>query len=68
MSNRSLDNYLTATEVAERLRVTRATVHKWVGAGYLEGVRLGPSTKKRVYVRAESVDRVLAEAGVEAEA
>lgn len=67
MSNRSLDRYITVTEAAERLRINRATVHKWIRDGYLDAVRLGPSAKKqRVYVLADSIEQRLAEAGVEA--
>ena len=33
--------YLTAPEVAERLRVTRMTVHRWIKAGHLKAIRIG---------------------------
>jgi excisionase family DNA binding protein len=36
--------YIKASEVAERLNVTRATIYVWVKAGKIPGNKFGPRT------------------------
>jgi excisionase family DNA binding protein len=43
------EQYLTIPEVAERFRVTRKTVYRWIETGELHGIRF-----KRAYRIAES--------------
>lgn len=50
---------LTVAEVAQTCGVSRNTVWKWVGAGLLDVVRLGP---RCVRVSREAFDRMLAKA------
>lgn len=47
---------LTATEVAARLRVSRATVYRWADDGTLRCVRIGDTVR----FRADDVDALLA--------
>lgn len=35
------DDYLTISQVAERLKVTRQTVSRWISQGIIEGERIG---------------------------
>jgi excisionase family DNA binding protein len=49
------DEY-TPAEIADRLGVTRRTIYRWIKAGYLPSVKLGP---KLVYVRQSALQRFL---------
>ena len=44
----SMDELLTPAEVAERLKVTRKSVYRWVASGRLRSVKIGSSV--RIYV------------------
>lgn len=50
------DAYLTVTEVADRLRVTRQAVYNWIADGRLRAVRVGG---KSVRIPISSVDELL---------
>lgn len=45
------DDLLTTTEVAEKYRVNRATVVRWLNNGQLTGIKVGPRTYR--YRRAD---------------
>ena len=44
---------LTPDEVAERMKVTRATVYRWIRSGDLDSVRMG----RRLYVPSSTLER-----------
>lgn len=58
MNERDESPYYTLEEIAKRLRVTVATVRRYVRAGRLEAVRLG----REYRVRRDALDRFLREA------
>lgn len=41
------DEYYKVTEVAERFKVTRQAVYKWINEGQLRAVRVGTATRIR---------------------
>lgn len=41
MEVKTLDKYLTVSEVAENLKIPVATIRDWLRRGHLKGVRLG---------------------------
>ena len=51
------DEYLTVSEIAERLRLNQQTVRNWIDQGKLPAVRVG----RRVRVRRVDLERVLAQ-------
>lgn len=48
MPNSQTKNYLNTQEVADRLRVDPVTVRRWIRAGELEAVPLGPKAGYRI--------------------
>src|ERR1700733_5406357 len=50
------DEYLTVSEIADRLKLNQQTVRNWIDQGRLPAVRIG----RRVCVRRADIDRVLA--------
>lgn len=58
MNDRDDPPYYTLEEIAKRLRVTVATVRRYVRAGRLDAVRLG----REYRVRRDALDRFLREA------
>lgn len=54
----SSPEFLTASEVAAKLRISRMTVTRWVRDGKLPAVRLGAVLR----IPTEAVDRMLADA------
>lgn len=56
-----MDEYLTASEVARRLGVSKAAVYKWVTEGRLMGSKFG----RAVRIQRSSVERFEAEARME---
>ncbi len=47
------EEYITPDEIAERFRVSRQAVYKWISEGKLEGLRFGRSVR----VPRESLER-----------
>lgn len=45
-------DYMTVPEVADRFRVSKMTVHRWIAAGILPALQLGRVTR----IPAEAVD------------
>lgn len=51
-----IPDLLTATEVADLLRVSRSTVSRWAQTGVLDGIRIGSMWR----FRREDVEELLA--------
>ena len=54
-----LDEYYTIEEVADKLKVTRQAIHKWIKAGRLESVKAGRARR----IPRTAVERLLHEGG-----
>lgn len=60
----NLENLLTITEVADRLRVNHTTVRKWIKQKYLKAISLpsDPDSNRKTYrVREETLNELLIE-------
>ncbi|MGA2928518.1 MAG: helix-turn-helix domain-containing protein [Solirubrobacteraceae bacterium] len=54
-NNESEDEFLSIPEVARRLKLSRATIYRWIDEGRLPALKLG----KNIRLRAHDVDRLL---------
>jgi excisionase family DNA binding protein len=52
---------LTVADVAELLRVSEASIYRWIASGELRARRLGRGRSLRIRVAVEEVDRFLAD-------
>ncbi len=57
------EEYVTPDEIAERFRVSRQAVYKWISEGKLEGLRFGRSVR----VPRESLERFVEASRVSSE-
>lgn len=58
MNKRNSDRLLTAEEVAERLRISEVTVHKWARQGKIKSIKLSTGRKLRRFYESD-VDKFL---------
>ena len=57
-----LDELLTVSEVARRLRVDDTTVRRWIKSGALEAITLPHKAKRQAYrVKASTMNKLLQE-------
>jgi len=55
-----MDELLTVSEVAKRLRVDETTVRRWVTTGALEVIRLPHKGKRKVYrIRQTTLNKIV---------
>ena len=55
-----MDELLTVSEVAKRLRVDETTVRRWVTTGALEAIRLPHKGKRKVYrIRQTTLNKIV---------
>jgi excisionase family DNA binding protein len=63
MENFNTDDFVTASEVAKLLNVSRATIHRWIKQGKLNAIRFGSSSL--VFLSTRQVQQLMEQRGHE---